>query len=407
MKKEVNKKRKKKNRIIFCLISIGIILLVLGIFIGRFIINKKNVLVDGRLGDYINDKNLVKVNNGKIYRGGNVNNYLVFNNILFRIISVNKDDSLELVTDGFINILSNKKRNVEKYINDKFLRLLDKSYLVETASCKDIIDKDLKISNCKDIEADNYVRLLMISEFMNSVENNESYLYDEDGYWLDNYSNDLAFIGYGSKIVMVYEDEMYKVKPVIRLKSDLKIVSGDGSSDNPYRLEEDKDIKVGSYVKIGNDRWIVYDVFDKSVNLVLSKGISFALEYGNSSTYGNSFGIGKYLNTEYLDSLSYKDIINEKEYSIYKYEDDYKNVDKKKIRTKVGMMSVSDVKINVMNDDFYLLTPVDDEMVYLYGTGKNVSKINYARKVRPTINVNKNKIKSGTGLIDDEYLVEE
>mgnify|MGYP004476773619 FL=1 len=94
MKKEVNKKRKKKNRIIFCLISIGIILLVLGIFIGRFIINKKNVLVDGRLGDYINDKNLVKVNNGKIYRGGNVNNYLVFNNILFRIISVNKDDSL-------------------------------------------------------------------------------------------------------------------------------------------------------------------------------------------------------------------------------------------------------------------------------------------------------------------------
>lgn len=407
MKKEVNKKRKKKNRIIFCLISIGIILLVLGIFIGRFIINKKNVLVDGRLGDYINDKNLVKVNNGKIYRGKNVNNYLVFNNILFRIISVNKDDSLELVTDGFINILSNKKRNVEKYINDKFLRLLDKSYLVETASCKDIIDKDLKISNCKDIEADNYVRLLMISEFMNSVENNESYLYDEDGYWLDNYSNDLAFIGYGSKIVMVYEDEMYKVKPVIRLKSDLKIVSGDGSSDNPYRLEEDKDIKVGSYVKIGNDRWIVYDVFDKSVNLVLSKGISFALEYGNSSTYGNSFGIGKYLNAEYLDSLSYKDIINEKEYSIYKYEDDYKNVDKKKIRTKVGMMSVSDVKINVMNDDFYLLTPVDGEMVYLYGTGKNVSKINYARKVRPTINVNKNKIKSGTGLIDDEYLVEE
>ena len=129
MKKEVNKKRKKKNRIIFCLISIGIILLVLGIFIGRFIINKKNVLVDGRLGDYINDKNLVKVNNGKIYRGKNVNNYLVFNNILFRIISVNKDGSLELVTDGFINILSNKKRNVEKYINDKFLRLLDKSYL--------------------------------------------------------------------------------------------------------------------------------------------------------------------------------------------------------------------------------------------------------------------------------------
>ena len=71
------------------------------------------------------------------------------------------------------------------------------------------------------------------------------------------------------------------------------------------------------------------------------------------------------------------------------------------------MMSVSDVKINVMNDDFYLLTPVDGEMVYLYGTGKNVSKINYARKVRPTINVNKNKVKSGTGLIDDEYLVEE
>ena len=94
MKKEVNKKRKKKNRIIFCLISIGIILLVLGIFIGRFIINKKNVLVDGRLGNYINDKNLVKVNNGKIYRGKNVNNYLVFNNILFLIISVNKDYSL-------------------------------------------------------------------------------------------------------------------------------------------------------------------------------------------------------------------------------------------------------------------------------------------------------------------------
>ena len=53
------------------------------------------------------------------------------------------------------------------------------------------------------------------------------------------------------------------VRPSINLKSNVKIVDGDGTADNPYRLNGDNDINLsgtllssrysGEYIRFGND----------------------------------------------------------------------------------------------------------------------------------------------------------
>ena len=67
-----------------------------------------------------------------------------------------------------------------------------------------------------------------------------------------------------------YNHAVYGVRPVVNLKSTVKIVDGDGSLDNPYRLENDNDVPEsgtklstrysGEYVKFGSDSKSLYRI---------------------------------------------------------------------------------------------------------------------------------------------------
>ena len=396
---------RKKERIIFCLICLFIFVFIIGLFLFKYF----------KYSDLSNDRDISSLNLDSndfynsndtiIFKGKNPNNYLRYLNILWRIISINQDGSYEIVMDSYVNILSNKNRNVNKYLNDIFLKNINKDDIIKTSYCLDNVN-DINISKCDNISLSDYVRVPSIEEVVNSIENGKSYLFG-NLYWLNNNSSDGVYVLNNENIARVSGEEFYQVRPVIRLKSTINISNGSGSKDNPYVVTSSDYLKLGSYVKLDNDIWTIYDIEKDKIGLSLSNGLSNLEIYGNSNKFdvNEKDNIANYLNNEYLDSLSYKDSIVYSEWCIGSYNDDNNSVCDSKVKSKVGMLSILDLKFNYDDKMFYLITPSSD-YVYLYNSDEYLSKPNMARKIVPTIYINNKKIISGDGTKDNPYILE-
>ena len=53
------------------------------------------------LADYIKEKN----NNNNIFQGNVTSNYVLFNNLTWRIIKINNDSTITMILDDYINVL--------------------------------------------------------------------------------------------------------------------------------------------------------------------------------------------------------------------------------------------------------------------------------------------------------------
>ena len=132
----------KKKNILFIILSLLFLIVVLCII--WLLLNKKTE-------DYYNNQRLLYKeivstdNDDKTYqfKGDATNNYLVFNNLVWRIIRVNKSGSLTIILDKPINYLP-KTINISSYLNNEFLSELDKSKLVPNSLCADDLGSNIK-----------------------------------------------------------------------------------------------------------------------------------------------------------------------------------------------------------------------------------------------------------------------
>lgn len=361
------------------------------------------------------NEGLYRIGGASIFKGENVNNYLYFANQMWRIVTVNADGSLEITTDKYINALSFNdkavtfdKSNLNKYLNDVFLKTLNMDYLSQTAYCLDEVE-DITSITCNNIISTDYVRILGVSEFLNSKVEGKTYLNSEDGFWIYNTSSEGAWHTSGVSLSLASYSEGYLVKPVVRIKNSVQLLGGKGSLNDPYYIEkDDKNLEVGNYVKLGDDVWVIYEVKENTINLALNNTISSTHRFsGSTNKYdlNDKTGLASYLNTTYLENLTYKDMLNNNEWYVGAYNYNYENIYKEKITSKVGIYNVSDLKINNNDEIFYLMTPSETNYTYLYSMGLSKSKITLSRNIKPTININKLTVESGKGTIDDPYIL--
>ena len=175
------------------------------------------------------------------------------------------------------------------------------------------------------------------------------------------------------------------------------------------KIEKDNnDIQVGDYITLGEDKWVVYEISKKNIKLttadLLDKTYRFDL---NSTVYNPETvnSIGYYLNNTYYNSLSYKDKLIESEWYVSNYKTSYKDVETDKVKAKVGLLNVSDLKLNSKLSDYFLLNG-NDTGVYLYGNELITSKVAIYRSIRPAIMIKKSKVASGNGSIDKPFILE-
>ena len=264
--------------------------------------------------------------------------------------------------------------------------------LVNTSFCEDKIDDLTKIT-CDNQHSDNFVKFLDVANFLNSVRDKKSYLVtDDEIFWLSDYGTDKIWHTNGANVSQSDANVFYEVRPMVRLKNTTIYKDGIGTSDKPYEVGNSNKIKVGSKVLLGEDKWIVYDM-DSDIKLMREEVLTKQLDFDKENlTYKNS-SLMTYLNGEYLDSLSYKDMLIDTNWAIGSYKDSLNDITKDTIKAKVGIPNILDLKFN-SNVKSYFTSTFDDEYVYVYENPLRPSRITTYRSIRPCIAISKEKVNS-------------
>ena len=431
---------------IFCFISFLFILsccIYYGTrFIKLYLANKeqqsieKNSLVKVIRENNIDNDKYKEINGINYFINDSNNNYLTYSNILWRIIKINNDNSITVIsdssltslaygestnfTDSYINKWLNQIDNeysgiLEKHLNDK------ETYLQKTNTCLDTVN-ELDNNDCKNIINNNYLSLLTTSDFIN-IGNKNSYVINNEYFYLNNTNEELKpwYIDNEGKITTTTGKDAYGIKPIITIKSNIDYITGDGTKENPYKIEKENGL-FGSYVKLDNQLWRIYQVNTEEVRLILNDYLKInnnPLEYiySNNSSYHDDYkkgSIAYYLNHDFLNSLSYKDKIKEVSWTNGYYGSnsnyDYEQALNTTINTKVALISIGDIRLNNELEDYFTLTGTKEKGSTIY-TIKSNQKL-YTKSIQnkayivPAISIEKSLLTKGTGTYDNPLEME-
>ena len=132
-------------------------------------------------------------------------------------------------------------------------------------------------------------------------------------------TSSVCYVYYDGYMASLNSSEAGGIRPSINLKSSVKIVDGDGTIDNPYRLNGDNDTDLsgtllttrysGEYIRFGNDKNNLYrivshetDGLTKITSAEPLKSSKKFIEstFGSNTTYSSTNTIGTFLNGDYL-----------------------------------------------------------------------------------------------------------
>ena len=274
--------------------------------------------------------------------GSNPYNYIWYSGKLWRVVSIDSsDNSVKLVTQWNISAISydNDSTNfedsyMESWLNDttvdgflgnlrspeKFIKL-DSKWNASMVS-----DGKLPSEEEGGTIVEDAVGLLNLYEYTMSG-SSESYLNNGLYWWLltpyNNAINNFFVLNTG-QVNSLSVTNNYGVRPSINLKSEIKVESGEGTVDNPYRLEGDNDSNLsgtllntrysGEYINFGTGENNLYRIVShetKGLTKIVSakslkeNGTIKTVTFGDSVFYSSTNTIGSFLNGEYLTDGEY------------------------------------------------------------------------------------------------------
>lgn len=370
---------KKKNSFLFTLFCIILIVLATLLVFNLFrIYNKaKNINL---LSEYIiknneitNKNGLNKENSSYIFKGETDNNYILYNNLLWRIVKINNDSSITLILDDYINMLP---KNLINSFFENLTNNLNTDYLTKNKVCIDEMN-DNEIT-CNKINNNSYISLLSAYDYLNSFYEEQTFITkDKEIMWLynnDNHTN-------GDSISKSNENNFYEIRPVITIKANTTYKTGNGNKDNPYKID-DESFGLGSIVKINNETYVVYDFIDDIKLMSL-----------NTIDKLNKEKVLDYLNNELYEKLNYNNILNNLNIYTGTYNNKKDDLYKEKEIKKIGIPNILDIKINNDITNYYLPNKINNfDLIYdnpiIYGDTKTIHKTRY------TISLSKDKTKN-------------
>ena len=226
--------------------------------------------------------------------GTDPNNYVWYSGKLWRAMAINtSDSSVKLITQWAVSSLDYNGNLDSSVYGDSYIRswLNDTSedgFLGNLRDYNNFIETDSVWNATAILQSENTAKPPKTTLITDSVGLISSYEYamtykgatPETGYlndgliwWTispmaDNASSHIVLASGEQGTFMSWA--VYGVRPAVNLKSTVKIVDGDGSLDNPYRLENDNDVPEsgtklstrysGEYVKFGSDSKSLYRI---------------------------------------------------------------------------------------------------------------------------------------------------
>ena len=235
-------------------------------------------------------ENIVKqsTNNSGVYTGGNPHNYIYFSGMLFRIVDID-GDNVRIVADEDVS-------NVNYSAIDEWLEYYydhntskSKKYVVKNKYCN-MKATDNNISNldkCSSYTKEVNVSILSASDINQATDKNgDNYLFPDGISWVRNekdqktaYATRNVFYGYGTQYMAFSQNYNLGIRPVLTIKGDALVVSGDGTLSNPYSIDDFTYAKTndklnsrysGEYILYSGMLWRIVDVSDDGTTKVIA-----------------------------------------------------------------------------------------------------------------------------------------
>ena len=385
--------------------------------------------------------------------GTDPNNYIWYSGKLWRAVSIDpSDNSVKLVTQWTISTLSyNASGNsafqgsyMEQWLNDTsvdgFLgNLREPDKFIKTDSVWNATMTTSKTKPSKTTMVTDAVGLLNRYEYTMSYKNaTYSTGYLNNGlYWWTltpyNTSNgcNVKEDGYTKYSSLT---NSYGYRPAINLKSTVKIIEGDGTSDNPYRLEGDSDSPTdvllstrysGEYIRFGTGENNLYRIVSHENGTgtkitsatVLSNSDSYKnIAFGDNSTFSKDNTIGTFLNNDYLANETYltSDQVNMIEdnttwylgpvennyYKLAKYQDETgSSLTTSTTTARVGLLRYGELMTGQFENGtaYWTLTQRNTSSVFYvdYYSYSNSNNPTNSYGSRPTMNLKQNVVITG------------
>ncbi len=271
-------------------------------------------------------------------------NYVWYSGKLWRIVAINSDGSMKLITQDAITAINWNEKNNTKYEGSWIYQWLNEDFKDTLYNYENIIVKDASWNATKtDVYATNpsiYENATIVKgaigslnsyehyqSWKNAEDESNSYLNNGFSWWLitPSIDDEVYFVHYdGYRISSNLGMEPLGVRPSINLKSNIGIVAGgDGSETNPYRINGDKEpgnsgelINTrlsGEYVEVDNKKYRIVgidkdengnnitkltsiDYVRDSNNVILNKEFGRTTNYGDSVASASNDCWGYYLN---------------------------------------------------------------------------------------------------------------
>lgn len=338
----------------------------------------------------LNNKLLKEKNNYYFYKDTN-NNYLYYSGLMYRILYLN-DKSIYAISEE--NITNLKYGIDENYDSSDVKKWLN-----------DIYKTNLNQENLKNIT-------LLDKDTFNKIGGKESYVVNDD-FWVLDKNKALVIDSNGNLTKTNNYSDFLGIKPVIELNGTINYITGDGTKENPYLIENKKinklkDLYVGEYIKYNN---VNLRIIEKNENGIKVLSLDKLNEKHIFSNYTNVYSLryrndlAYYLNNTYINKLNKKDLIKTTWY-IGEYNLSYKDVESKNQNMYIGLLKIGDYFINSIPNS-YLITPSNNE-IYIINNKKMlyINKINEKLDIYPVFTLNNElTIKSGSGYKNNPYII--
>ena len=273
---------------------------------------------------------------GCYIKGNPTNNYIWYSGFLWRIMGINADGTVRMITDenvtaipwGAIDTAEKwDESHAKDWLNNYFYpRLKGNNIIKEEFWCSETTtDSSSARTGCTTnlSTTPSYIGLLTIDEY-NLAGGSNSYLNIGQYQWTmtPETENKVFSILYDGQLDGFILSEFDGVRAVINVNSNIIITGGNGtigSSWNnelgPYILNEDKNVEIvgklnekatsGEYVMFAGKKYRVVDKDDSGNTKLILEGYAYgvSIEYGDDNTFSTTTGVGKKLNTDVLEWL--------------------------------------------------------------------------------------------------------
>ena len=399
--------------------------------------------------------------------GEDPNNYIWYSGKLWRAVSVNNDaKTTKLVTQWNISAINYDNDSsafegsyMEEWLNDTSvdgflgnLRNYENFIVTDAKWGTTMDDTELgSITRPSGAAVTNAVGLLNIYEYQSSNNGGTNgYLNNGLVWWTLTSINEsqVWYINYNGRQNYFPFSQSRGIRPSIILKNNVKIVDGNGTEDDPYRLKGDNDTDLtgtflntrysGEYITFGSGDNNLYRIVSHekdtetkivSFESLRNSGGFISLTFGDIN-YSSSNVIGSFLNGDYLTNYvgdSYGNMIDDnttwylgtvgggESYKLAKYKDTNMSGYVTTTNAKVGLLrygelmsgQFKDYTIGNNTNNYWLLTKFNElNTWYTVDYGSTSYATDSARGVKPSLTLKSNVIiTSGTGLKDDPFIL--